>query len=59
MLTFINNFAEASATKVTVSRKAIETSYKHAENQQVALATSKMSSMEAVIQHLTAEIFPH
>jgi hypothetical protein len=59
MLTFTNNFAEASATRVNVSRKTIETTYKHAENKQVALATSKMSSMEAVIQHLTAEIFPH
>jgi hypothetical protein len=58
MLTFINNFAEAPGTTATVSRKAIETTYKHAENKQVALATSKMSSMEAVTQHLTAEIFP-
>ena len=59
MLTLINNVAEASATIATVSRKAIEISYMHAVNQQAALATSKLSSMEAIIQHLTAAIFPY
>jgi hypothetical protein len=59
MLTFINNFAEASATRATVSRKAIEISSMMAVNQQFALATSKWSSMGAVIQHLIAAVFSH